>query len=264
MTPLATTAPNAPTRHATYSTRARGAPTRTASVRLPGDAIGRRRRARCSRAGSRTPGARPRARPTTPRPARARCCTYALPTVATKPKNDEHHDLAEAEVAVRLRAAGVGDGRRDRGDADEQQPRVHDERRAPRRRPPRRANETIAALRTARGRREAGRGEPHRPAPLRVGAAHAVGVVVGVVDADLQRERDHERRDAARGQSDRRRRARRPRCRRAPARRATPSVFGRAPCAPQPTAAGASVTRSRVRRHGRFGNWSKSGRRFSR
>ena len=35
----------------------------------------------------RTPEARPRAHPTTPRPAAARYCTYALPTVATKPKN---------------------------------------------------------------------------------------------------------------------------------------------------------------------------------
>ena len=40
----------------------------------------------------------------------------------------EHHDLAETDVAVRLRPAGVGDGRDDRGEPDEQQPRVHDER----------------------------------------------------------------------------------------------------------------------------------------
>ncbi len=65
--------------------------------------------------------------------------------------------------------------------------------------------------------RQSGRGEAHRTLAVLVGAAHAVGVVVGVVDADLQRERDHAARTRSATRSRRRPRRPRPTCPRAPA-----------------------------------------------
>ena len=50
-----------------------------------------------------------------------------------------------------------------------------------------------AALRTAVGRGQPRPDQPHRADPLVVGAADAVGVVVGVVDADHQRDGDDQR-----------------------------------------------------------------------
>ena len=100
----------------------------------------------------------------------------------------EHHDLAQAEVAVRLRAAGVEPGRHhaDRTDRDQppggrrrqHQPGDRRDAEGEERRPLHRA-------RLGHPRPD----QPHRPDPVGVGAADAVGVVVGVVD----------RRPAARG-----------------------------------------------------------------
>ena len=105
----------------------------------------------------------------------------------------EHHHLAESDVAVRLRPAGVGRGGDERGRPDEQQPGIHDERQstAPTTAAIRERDDCGAAHR--RGCRESARDEADGAAAVGVGAAHAVGVVVGVVDADLQRERDDER-----------------------------------------------------------------------
>ena len=123
-----TTATSAPTMHADVEQPGRGARRcgRRACACPRHDRS--RRRARCSRAGSRT-----RASPTASAaghatPGTCACCTYALPSVATKPKNTSTMTSPRPEVAVRLRSARVGDRGEDRGGADEQQPRVHDER----------------------------------------------------------------------------------------------------------------------------------------
>ena len=134
----------------------------------------------------------------------------------------EHEQLAEAEVAVGLRAAGVEPaaaiaaaptseqpprrGRRegqagDRGDAERQQ-----------RRPLHRCRPG-----------EPGGHEAHRADPDVVGAAHAVAVVVGVVHADLRARRHDQRSDDA-PPHDRRPARRRPRRRRR--RRARPRRAG--------------------------------------
>ena len=109
-----------------------------------------------------------------------------------EPEEHEHHDLAEAEVAVRLRSAGVEPRRRRwrrrRRAAATGSPRARA--RGPRPRPRRTRGRPRAS---PHRRRQSGRGEPHRTLAVLVGAAHAVGVVVRVVDADLQRERDDER-----------------------------------------------------------------------
>ena len=109
-----------------------------------------------------------------------------------EPEEDEHHDLAEAEVAVGLRAAGVEPRGQHRHDADGQQPpggrrgqgqardRGHAE--GQERRPLHRS-----------GRCGARPDQPQRTDPVGVGAADAVGVVVGVVDRHLEREGDDER-----------------------------------------------------------------------
>ena len=142
-----------------------------------------------------------------------------------------------------------------------------DEREHAARRPRRRRTRATRPRFTAPRRREPGRGEPHRALAVLVGAAHAVGVVVGVVDADLQRERDHAAPrprappDHAVGVG-----APPPRCRRAPAPPPRPACAAvplhphsrlavPAPCHSHHSCSGG---------HGRFGNWSKSGLRFSR
>ncbi len=78
----------------------------------------------------------------------------------------EHHHLAETDVAVRLGPARVGDRGDDRGDADEQQPRIHDERQHTAHDRGDARTTMIAALRTARGEAETGRGQAHRSAPF--------------------------------------------------------------------------------------------------
>ena len=89
------------------------------------------------------------------------------------------------------------------------------------------AKQIKAARLTAAGRGQAGADQPQRPDPLGVGAADAVGVVVGVVDPDLQGEADDqgEQRRPPGGSARRRRPAA---CRRAPARpRRAGSAAGR-------------------------------------
>ena len=133
-------------------------------------------------------------------------------------EEDEDHHLAEAEVAVGLARRRCRTRRRPR---------------TPRR--PRRSHHAVVAARTspadgrhaeggeggglhgARGRRSRA-DEPHRADPVGVGAADAVGVVVGVVDADLQGEADHQGEQRPSTTPPRRRTPRR-RCRRARARR---------------------------------------------
>ena len=108
-------------------------------------------------------------------------------------EEDEHEQLAEAVVAVGLRPAGVEPPRGDGSRPDQQQP--------PGRRRWRGPDRPAAATPKASergplhrlGRRQPGRHQPHRPDPGGVGAADAVAVVVGVVRADLQGERHHER-----------------------------------------------------------------------
>ena len=108
-----------------------------------------------------------------------------------QPEEHEDHHLAEPEVAVGLRPAGVEPRRSHRHRTHDHQPpgragREHQarDRRDPERRERRR-------LHRAR-RRDPGADQSHRADPVGVGAADAVGVVVGVVDADLQREAHHE------------------------------------------------------------------------
>ena len=79
------------------------------------------------------------------------------------------------------------------------------------------------------------RGEAERARAGRVGAAHAVGVVVGVVHADLERERDDEREQRSPPEHVARLGRGPPRCRRAPAR-----PRRRASAAARPRATGAA------------------------
>ena len=121
--------------------RARGCGSRrarTASVRLPGDGVGRHVPQVVrdeDRAGQRAdPG-----RGVQPSPERQLpVWTYAVPTDRHQPEEDEHHHLAEAEVAVGPRPAGVEPGRDDAERPDEHQPPGGRRRRGPARRPRRR------------------------------------------------------------------------------------------------------------------------------
>ena len=121
----------------------------------------------------------------------------------------EDEDLAEPGVAVGLRAAGVEPGgarrrRRRPGAATRRSARPGPARPARRRR----SNAKAASL-TAAGAASPAPTSRVGPDPVGVRAADAVGVVVGVVDADLQgqRHQQRQRRRAAR-------RTRRARCRR--------------------------------------------------
>ena len=98
-----------------------------------------------------------------------------------QPEEHEHHHLAEAEVAVGLRAAGVEPGRQHADRADRDQPP------GGRRREHQPGDRRDAEGEERRPLHRAGRGrarpdQPHRADPVGVGAADAVGVVVGVVD----------------------------------------------------------------------------------
>ena len=104
----------------------------------------------------------------------------------------EHEQLTEAEVAVGLGPSGVSPGRADARQADGDQP----PRRGGSEHQPGDGRDRERAERGSlhgRGRRQPGRDQSHRADADVVGAAHAVGVVVGVVHADLQRQADHER-----------------------------------------------------------------------
>ena len=111
-----------------------------------------------------------------------------------EPEEREDADLAEPAVPVRPAAAGVAPGREDRDGADgEQPPLAGERRRATRPSTAATPNAANAAALTDPGARGPGRGQPQRADAVHVGAADAVGVVVGVVDAHLQGERDAER-----------------------------------------------------------------------
>ena len=110
-----------------------------------------------------------------------------------QPEEQEHAHLAEPAVPVGPAAAGVAPGREDRDGADGEQPPLAGER------APAQAEHGGDAERGERRAldrpraRGARRGEAQGPDAVDVRAADPVGVVVGVVDAHLQRERDAER-----------------------------------------------------------------------
>ena len=104
----------------------------------------------------------------------------------------EHRDLAESQIPVRLCAAGVEPRARDAQPADHDQPRRADHgKRQPRRGRHPEADQRCGEHRTRR--RQPGSDQPQRSGADVVGAADAVGVVVGVVDPDDHRDRDDQR-----------------------------------------------------------------------
>ena len=111
-------------------------------------------------------------------------------------EEDEDVDLAQPAVAVGVVTARVAP-RREHGQGAERQhePRTGErhEGQADDCRP--RRSDRSAASRTFDGGGEPLADEPHRPDPRLVGAADAVGVVVGVVDADLEGQCDEQGED---------------------------------------------------------------------
>ena len=109
-----------------------------------------------------------------------------------EPEEHEHGELAQPRVAVRARATRVQHSGRDGDRAHDEEPEIHCDRQ-------READHGGDAERQRgrvahRGRRgDSRRGEAERAGALGVGAAHAVGVVVRVVDPDLERKRHDER-----------------------------------------------------------------------
>ena len=104
----------------------------------------------------------------------------------------EHRDLAQPQIPVRLRAAGVEPRARDAQPADHDQPRRadHGQRQARHGRDPE-AHQRRGEHRTRC--RQPGSDQPQRSGADVVGAADAVGVVVGVVDPDDHCDRDDQR-----------------------------------------------------------------------
>ena len=202
--------PNGTSMKTTNRMRPISGPTSTASVRLPGDlvlrdvaqVVGHEHRA----------GEEADADAAEPRLEVDRERLHVRrPSGRDDPEEDEHEQLAEAVVAVGALAARVEPGGDDRDGADGEQPPLpgdDDERESGERgerEEAERDGEHVPRLRDART------GEARRADPVVVGAAHPVGVVVGVVHADLQRERDHEREQgASRDATGRRRWPRRP------------------------------------------------------
>ncbi len=104
-------------------------------------------------------------------------------------EEDEHRDLAQPQIPVGLLATGVQPRARDAHPADDDQPRRADDgqRQAGRRRDPE-AHQGRGEHRTRR--RQSGSDQPQGTCSNVVGAADAVGVVVGVVDPDDHRDSD--------------------------------------------------------------------------
>ena len=168
----------------------RASPSRTARVRLPAStSVGMSRRLLATRiAQARAPT--PTAGEPGARPGRAADLDVRRADHRDEAEEDEDHHLAQAEVAVGTRPAGVEPGRGHAQRAHDQQPprRQGGQHQAGHRGHPEGGERGGAAPRPGGG---AGADEPHRADPVVVGAADAVGVVVGVVDAHLQRQRDH-------------------------------------------------------------------------
>ena len=131
-------------------------------------------------------------------PSQASCgtmpaCTNVVPTVATSPKNTKTNTSPRPAVAVGALAAGVEPGRRR---CRRHRPAASTTAASARRRRGRRARPTAkntsATVSTVRGFALRDAGEARRADAVIVGAADAVAVVVGVVDADLQGERHDE------------------------------------------------------------------------
>ena len=124
-----------------------------------------------------------------------------MPDDRHQPEEDEDEHLAEAAVAVRALAAGVVPGGEHAGGAHDQQPPQagqHHQHQTGRRGDPE-AGEGGPLHRAGLG--HPGADQAQRAHPDGVGAAHPVGVVVGVVDPDLQGQADQQgeqRRDRAR------------------------------------------------------------------
>ena len=111
------------------------------------------------------------------------------PEHGDQPEEHEHHHLAEPEVPVGLRPAGVEPGGGDADRADQHEPPGRARRQHQAGRGGHAERQERRALDRRRGRCP-GADQPHRPDPLGVGAPDAVAVVVGVVHADLQGQAD--------------------------------------------------------------------------
>ena len=170
----------------------RSSPSATARVRLPATlSVGMSRRLLATRIAQ--------ARAPTPTPAYSAASSKRLGLDVRRAEHrdqaeeDEDHHLAEAHVAVGPRAAGVEPGGEDAQQPDRRPATRPWSPRAPARRAAAPPSARNAARLTARGRRDLAADQAQRADPVVVGAADAVGVVVGVVDADLQQQRDRQR-----------------------------------------------------------------------
>jgi hypothetical protein len=111
-----------------------------------------------------------------------------------QPEEDEDQHLAEAEVAVGVLASGIGPTRQPAEEADRNEPVGDPD-----------GQDESGHARHSEGRkggklhlshrRQLAGDETDRADANLVGAAHAIGVVVDVVGADLQAERDHQRQE---------------------------------------------------------------------
>ena len=189
-TAATTTATNVATTRARYSHLVRRSPRRTASVRLPAArSVGMSRRLLTTRSAQAMNPAR--APDDDAQPGDPLDTHVGRPDGGDKAEEHEHEQLAEAEIPVRPRAPCVPPRRGDAQHADHEQP--------PRRRGRQdepgdgrnREGQEGRSLHRRR-RRQPGSDEAHRSDPHSIGPAHAVGVVVGVVDPDLQRQADDE------------------------------------------------------------------------
>ena len=132
-------------------------------------------------------------RPDEPEPARRPGLGVLGPQGGHEPEEDEHVHLAQPAVAVGVLAPRVPPGRQDRERPQRQQPPgVREGDQDDPDHPGARERPEGGELDRAR-LREPLSDEPHRTDPGGVGAANPVGVVVGVVDADLEGEGDEQR-----------------------------------------------------------------------
>ena len=111
----------------------------------------------------------------------------------TKVDEDEH--IAQAHVAVGVLAAGVAPRREDAGGANRQEPPLVRQSHQGETGEHRQTEATEGGVLDGAGASYAGTDEAQRAHAVFVGALDAVGVVVGVVHADLQEECDEERQE---------------------------------------------------------------------
>ena len=192
-TAISAASANGTSRNSRYVSRARESPIRTASVRFPAvasDPMSRRLLTISSAQDSSPAGHRRRE----PEPRQPPHLHERGPGDRRHAEEHEDGHLAEPPVPVRARPAGVEPGgehaQRARG---HDPPRGHRGEHQPERAGREEAGEGGVLHRA--GRRRPRPHQPHRPGPppRRVGTAHPVAVVVGVVHPHLQRERDEQR-----------------------------------------------------------------------